>query len=188
MRTRVAATAVLIAGLTLGTTGCTFLAPQATQIKYNPSDGVSTTVGDIKVRNAFAITADGTDANLVMVVLNSGDTSQAVEFQYGYTGASAGKAKYELIVVPPKGIISFGNGEGAQQLVLHDIGAKPGALLPVFVQYGEETGATMMVPVLDASLPSYRDLLPSPTPTPTMTPTAVPTPEATTPVSEGDGG
>ncbi len=179
MRTRVAATAVLIAGLMLGTTGCTFFAPQATQIKYNPSDGVSTTVGDIEVRNAFAVTADGTDASLVMVVLNSGNTGQVVRFQYGYTGVAADEAKDRLIIVPPKGIISFGNGEGAEQLVLPDIGTAPGALLPVFVQYGDETGATMMVPVLDASLPGYGELLPSPTPTPTVTPTAVPTPEAT---------
>src|SRR5471032_3338754 len=82
VRRRIAVAAVLAVGLALGTAGCTFFAPQATLIKYNPSDGVSLDLGKLQVRNAFVISPKGTDANLIGVFINSGSSPISVELEY----------------------------------------------------------------------------------------------------------
>jgi hypothetical protein len=70
-------------------------------------------------------------------------------------------------------------GTDGPTVVLDDVNATPGSLFPVFMQYGNETGTELLVPVLDGSLPTYSTLVPTPTPTPAATPTAEPTPVAT---------
>jgi hypothetical protein len=58
--------------------------------------------------------------------------------------------------------------------VLEGLDVVPGSLLPVYVQYGDEAGHLLNVPVLDATLPEYAALAPSPTPTPEPEPVAPP--------------
>jgi hypothetical protein len=187
VRSRVAVSAILAAGVLLGSSGCAFFSPVATQLHYDPSDGTSTTVGDIKVRNAIAITEDGETVNLVMAVINSGDETAIVRFQYGFEGTEPTDTDLGIVVPLEAGeTISFGNGGESTDAILEDAGVELGGLMPVFVQYGEETGKTMLVPVLDGSLPGYEDLVPTtvptasatPEPTGTETPTATPTPTA----------
>jgi hypothetical protein len=174
VRSRVAASVVLAAGVLLGSTGCAFFSPQATQIPYDPSDGVSTTVGDIKVRNAMAITEDGSDVNLVMVVVNSGTKAQSVRIEYNFDDDSEGTAGVDKIDIAPGETISYGNGDDSPSLVLDGADVSLGSLMPIFVQYGDETGKQMLVPVLDNSLPGYGELEPTITPLATPTPAAAP--------------
>jgi hypothetical protein len=177
VRSRVTASVLLAAGVLLASTGCAFFSPVATQLPYDPSDGVSTTVGDIKVRNAIAFTEDGGDVNLVMVLVNSGTKAANVKFEYGFSEDSEGPSGVAREDIGPGESISFGNGDDAPNLILDGADAELGGLLPVFVQYGDETGKEMLVPVLDGTLPGYEDLVP--TETPTATPTATATPAAT---------
>ena len=58
MKSRLVASAALSALVLLGATGCTFITPQATEIQYNPADGVSADFGPLKVRDALVITDD----------------------------------------------------------------------------------------------------------------------------------
>ena len=44
--------------------------------------------------------------------------------------------------------------------MMPNINAMPGAMFPVFVQYGNATGKQLLVPVLDGSLAEYQHLLP----------------------------
>jgi len=187
VRSRIAVSAVIAAGVLLGSTGCAFISTVATQIPYDASDGTSTTVGDIKVRNAMAITSDGETVNLVMYVLNSGEKSATVKLQYDYDGDNARSS--ETIEVPAGQSISFGNGGDSPELVLDEANVALGSLMPIFVQYGDVEGKTIMVPVLDGSLPGYGDLVPTNVPTsepritatpdPTSSPTSTSTPEPT---------
>jgi len=161
VRSRVAVSAILAAGVLLGSSGCAFFSPVATQLHYDPSDGTSANVGDIKVRNALAITEDGETVNLVMAVINSGTTTAVVRFQYGFEGAEPTDSDLDVIVPIEAGeTISFGNGDESTDAILTDAGVELGGLMPVFVQYGDKTGKTMLVPVLDGSLPGYEDLVP----------------------------
>ncbi|HEY2643025.1 MAG TPA: hypothetical protein VGI56_04650 [Galbitalea sp.] len=174
MRRRIAATAILAAGLMLGTTGCTFFAPQATLIPYDASDGVSLNVGQLQVRNALAISPHGKDASLIGVFINNSDHEITVNVQY--TARAAASPSRETVSFPLAAgkVLSLGN-PGVPPEVLRNAGIKPGALLTVFVQYGEVSGKNVQVPVLTGSEASYVGLAPSPTPTPTGFATPIPT-------------
>lgn len=183
MRARTAASVVLAAGLLLGSTGCSLISNVATQIQYDPANGVSAHVGAVKVLNMVAITDDGEIANLIMVIVNNGSDEAVVNFQY--EGAD-GKVTMTA-TVPGNSTVSYGN-TGEQQFLLEGIDRQPGSLLPVYVQYGKHTGEMALVPVLDTSYSEFTGLEPTPAPTPTPevqptqsseTPEATPTPEPT---------
>lgn len=171
MIARGAASLILAGALALGMTGCGFVVPQATLIHYAPSDGAQTNVGDIKVRNAIAISEDGKDASLVMTVINSGSSAITVDFQY--TDAT-GTSITESVPVPARGSVSLGNA-GEKQLVLSGIDVVLGSTIPVYVQYGKVGGAEILVPVLSPeNSAEYDGLKPTPLPTPVETKTAAP--------------
>ncbi len=179
MRARIAATVFLAAGILLGTTGCNLVAPQATQLEYDPSDGVGGDVGEIAVRNALLITNDGTSANLLVTLVNEGDESHRVSVQWE---ASEGRVTEE-ITVPARGNITVG-ADGGPSVTLREVEADPGSLFPVFFQYGDETGTDLQVPVLEGNLEVYSTLTPTPapptsTPLPAQAPAETATPEPT---------
>jgi hypothetical protein len=183
VRRRIAATAVLAVGVALATAGCTFLAPTATAIQYDPSDGVSLNLGVVQVRNAFVIAPKGTDANLIGVVINTSKTDIIVDFQY--TAHVDGKATVtdEPVALSPGQVKSFGN-PGVPQVVFRNADVPAGALLKVFVVYASKAGVTvsgknLLLPVLDGSQSYYSGLAPSPTPTAIPTDTGIPTPTPT---------
>jgi hypothetical protein len=178
VRRRIAVAAVLAVGLVLGTTGCTFFAPQATLIKYDPSDGVGLNLGKLQVRNAFVISPKGTDANLIGVFINSGSSDIEVELQYTtHTGGAAKSVTVDQELNAGQ-VISFGN-PGVKQIVFRGADVKAGSLLKIFVQYGSVSGQNLELPVLDGSQAAYQHLGPSPLPKPTHTSTATPTPTPT---------
>jgi hypothetical protein len=183
VRARIAASVVLAATLLLSTTACAFLATQSTLKKYDPSDGVGTTIGQVKVRNALLLTKDGSEGSLLINLINDGTKTVSVLIQYDGTAADGTSGKVDTRVQLDAGEVRTFGSSDTRQLILSGIDAKPGALFPVYVQYGTLTGQELMVPVLDGSLSEYSTLLPSPAPsaTPPIAPTVipVPTPSAT---------
>ena len=175
MRRRIAVAAVLAVGLALGTAGCTFFAPQATAIKYNPSDGVSLDIGALQVRNAFVISPKGTDANLIGVFINSGSSPITVELEYTATVKGESTVEDTKFVLHPGDPVSFGNPD-VKQIVFRGADTKAGALLKVFIQYGSVSGRNVLLPVLDGTQSEYTHLAPKPLPKPTSTATPTPTP------------
>jgi len=178
VRRRIAAAAVLAVGLALGTAGCTFFAPQATLIKYNPSDGVSLDLGNLQVRNAFVISPKGTDANLIGAFINSGSSPITVGVQYSGKVKGVSVLETAKFVVKPGDPVSLGN-PGVKQVVFRGADATPGSLLKVFIQYGNVSGRNLLLPVLDGTQNYYSDLTPKPLPKPTPTATITPTPTPT---------
>jgi hypothetical protein len=168
VRRRATLAAALAGALMLATTGCTFVAEIATLEEYDPSDGVGTTVGDVRVMNMLAITEDGSRASLVFAATNSSDDNVRLNVSLTEGGAA------QQVQLPANEFTSVGTG--GEQLVLEGIDVTPGQLLPVYVQYGDEAGSLLNVPVLDPALPEYAALVPSPTPTPEPTPEPTPVP------------
>ncbi|NEM92334.1 DNA modification methylase [Galbitalea soli] len=177
MKARIAASALLVVGVSLLTAGCTFITPQATLNPYDASDGFSATVGDIEIRNAFAISPDSVDASLNGVFINTGDSPEVVNVQYTDNDSVPGTPVTKTISIPAGGTVSLGD-PGVPQLVLTGAHVEAGALLKLFVQYGDQSGKKIEVPVLDGTEPYYSHLTPTPTPTPVPT-TAAPTPKPT---------
>lgn len=161
VRTRLAASAILVALVIGGTAGCTFITPQATTDKYDPSDGIGTSLGDIQVNNALLVTDDGENASLIVSLHNESAYGEQVTIQY----ENADKTKVnDSIFVNSDSVVSLG-ASGPSSVVLTGIDAQPGSLFPVFFQYGDVTGKQMMLPVLTATGP-YEGLAPGSTSAP----------------------
>ncbi len=161
MRARIAASIVLAVGILLGTSACNLLAPQATTNHYDASDGVSGDVGDVAIRNAILLSNDGSTANLLVTVVNQGDSAHSLNVQYD---AGGGKVT-QKVIINPNSSVTVGT-DGAPTVTLENIDTPPGALFPVFLQYGSETGIELLVPVLDGTLKEYSTLMPSEKPKP----------------------
>ncbi|TFC39718.1 MULTISPECIES: hypothetical protein [Cryobacterium] len=158
MKARIIVSVVVATGILLGTSGCNLLAPQSTTAKYDASDGVSGNVGDLAIRNAMLLSDDGNIANLVVTVVNSGDSAHNLNVQY-----DDGTEKFtQEVNVDANSSVTFGTPDAPTVTVAADVA--PGSLFPVFFQYGNETGVEVLVPVLDGSLEEYSTLLPTSAP------------------------
>lgn len=154
MRSR--ALVILLAGLvTVGLSGCTFGAVQATRLAYDPSDGVSTKVGDIYIQNALLISETGDLGNLVVSVIN--DTNAAVSLTVTWPTES-GSLESEVLRIGEDEVRTFGTE--SNPLILENIDAPPGSLFPVYFQYEDFPGSEISAPVLTGALDSYSDLVP----------------------------
>jgi len=153
VKARLAASAVLAVGLVLGASGCSMLTYQATTEHYDPSDGVSADVGALDLRNILVVSEDGEDGNLVLTVVNTGEDDVELGVQVGEGGSEP-----LIIEVEAGATVSLGGDE--EPLLLEGIDTQPGALLPLYFQYGTAEGIEKLVPVLDGRLPEYSDLAP----------------------------
>ena len=142
----------------MGTTGCTFIAQQATLIQYDPSDGVGTEIGNVAVRNAVAlINEDGHAISLMVTLVNTGSKIANVNLQY----KSGGEKTTTTKSVRAGDVATYGTSPDDTQIIILNPGVKAGGLLPVYVQYGDNEGKELLVPVLNAdNHPEYEDLLP----------------------------
>ena len=171
MRVRTGVSIAAAALLATGLAGCSLFATHQTLHPYDPSDGISVTVGDVRLLNVLVFTEDGEDGNFTAAAVNTGDQDVDLTLQY----VSDGEKVNIDIEVPVGETVQIGSGENGQ-VFLPAIDAPPGTLLPIYFQYGSTPGKQVDIPVLDGSFPLYEDLLPTPTPTPTVTPTPTETP------------
>jgi hypothetical protein len=143
----------------LGTTGCTFFAVQATNIVYQPSDGTAADVGDVKLLNMIALTADGQDVALVFSAVNTSNEALSITLQ---ADNAAGETIRNSVNIAANSTTTVGD-LGTSRIILRDVDVTLGGLYPVYAQYGDNEGVQLMVPVLDGStLSQYADLLPAP--------------------------
>ncbi|MEV4737951.1 MULTISPECIES: DNA modification methylase [unclassified Microbacterium] len=177
MKSRLVASAALSALVLLGATGCTFITPQSTKIEYAASDGVNVSDADgpIDVRNAFIVAnEDGSVGNFIGAVVNP--TTEKATLTITLVGIDP-----FTVTVPAGKTISFGADEEPLRIVGLD--SMPGSTVEVHFQSGDGAGTKTEIPVLDGTLPYYKDLVPSttgsttPKPTPMPTDTAAPAPE-----------
>ena len=170
MKLRPGASLVAAVALVGALTGCSLFAVHQTLHPYDASDGVSVTVGDVRLLNVLVFTEDGEDGNLTAAAVNSGDEDVDLVLQYESDGE---KVDVE-VEVPARSTVRLGMGDDGQ-LFLPGIETPAGALLKVYVQYGSTPGKQIEVPVLDTRLEEYDGLLPTPMPTPTESATPEPT-------------
>ncbi|WP_317230338.1 hypothetical protein [Clavibacter sp. MX14-G9D] len=159
MRARTASSIVLAALIAVGTSSCTFITPQATQISYFPSDGFDATVGDIEVRNAILLTEGDSPsgASLVVTLVNNSGDSQRVAFQHELTEGSAERETRTVTAAP--GLTAYG-AEDSQRIVFDSVEPTPGSLTKIYIQYGDAEGVEMDVPVLNGDQETYTSLVP----------------------------
>ncbi|WIB63251.1 MULTISPECIES: hypothetical protein [unclassified Curtobacterium] len=177
MRARVLVSIAVAASIAVGTAGCEFLTEAGTTKGYNASDGVSTSVGAVDVRNALLLTKNGKRARLVASLVNNADSKRTVTIEpKDHAGQSV------TVVIPGNSSVDLGStSPTAQEVVFPKLDSKAGSLARVYFTYSGASGKSISVPVLNGAMEEYRTLLP--TPQQSQTPTLTPTPTSTaTPV------
>lgn len=171
MSLRALTTIALASALLAGTAGCGLLVPTATMKEYSAGDGLNIAVGDLKFRNVVIITDASGDASLIGTIVNPTTTVQFVTAEF------RGDTAFDVTLVANEGLTKVGLADG-YPIIVRGLGLSAGQYLDVYFQYGDQDGAVLSVPVLDASNPLYSTYSPSlftPEPTPVPTPSETPT-------------
>lgn len=123
------------------------MTPIATLAQYDPTDGVSGTVGDVELRNVVAlISEDGSAISLVVTMVNTGNRQAQMNVQY----VSSGNTTTIVKQIAGGSVAQFGNTVDEEQILVLSPEAVSGGLLPVYFQYGGHEGQELLVPVLFA--------------------------------------
>ena len=156
MITRRLLTATLAAAvgamIAFGLAGCDFFVPQTTETTVETSDGVSGHTGKVFVGNAVLISGDAGQLSNLVVTLSNLDF---VDHDVSIKGA-AGVPR--SVTVPAGGDVQVGTPGNATFLFV-TVHSPPGSLYPLTFAAGDAP-LHLEVPVLDTSLPPYKDLGP----------------------------
>lgn len=155
LKIRIASSVAIAAALALGATGCTLIAPQATLIRYAPSDGVDVNVGSVDVRNIMLIADEsGENFNVVFGAANRSGDEQ--DLTITFTGTESQSASAEFTI--PTGNTLFGDPEGDETPVLVTLeNLRVGSTVDAYFQLPGEPEVPYNIPVLDGTLKEYRD-------------------------------
>lgn len=155
MKLRTVSAIVLAAGLTVGATGCSLIAPVATSTPYAPSDGVNVSIGGADIRNIMLIEDEsGENFNVVFSSVNTGADDLPLTINFERSGS--GFASADFTIEP--GSTLFGNPEGDTPPTLVSLGdVSPGETVTAFFQVPGADEVEYDIPVLDGTLEEYRD-------------------------------
>jgi hypothetical protein len=157
-------------GVGLLTAGCGYITPQQTSEQYQASDGIVTDLGPLQLRNML-IVSSGKDepGRLIGAVYNS--SSQDVKLTVN--GAEGSQTEVDV-----KANSYTLLNESSDEAILSTTGDVPGSLVDIKItEDGTNTSNTVKVPVLDATLPEYKEYLPAGS-TPSPSTSASPSPTA----------
>ncbi|MFF1255125.1 hypothetical protein ACFVYC_21860 [Pseudarthrobacter sp. NPDC058329] len=166
-------------GVGLLTAGCGYITPQQTNEQYAASDGIVTDLGPLQLRNILIVSA-GKDqpGRVIGAVFNS--SSQDVTLRLN--GAEGSQTE-----VPVKANSSTLLNDTTDEAVLSTTGGIPGSLVDIKIsEDGTNVSNTVKVPVLDTTLPEYKEYLPAGS-TPPPTSSATPSPSASESAAGGAG-
>jgi hypothetical protein len=152
VRRALLASSIAIAAV-LGTSGCNFTSPVSSLDYYAPSDGAQADIGNLKARNLISLQDERGNSGVVGAFANSG--SKELTFAIKYTSAD-GTPGYREYTVGAYQVINFGY-QNTEPLDL-SLGGMPGDIRTVLV-YTDTDEASINVPVMDATLLEYADLV-----------------------------
>jgi len=152
VRRALLASTIAIAAV-LGTSGCNFTSHVASLDYYAPSDGAQADIGKLKARNLISLQDKDGNSGFIGAFANSGD--QAVTFVIKYKTAE-GNDDFRQFTVEAYQVLNFGY-QKTKPLDLN-LGGLPGDSKNVLV-YTDTDQASINVPVLDATLVTYKDLV-----------------------------
>jgi ABC-type Fe3+-hydroxamate transport system substrate-binding protein len=166
-RGKLALTAAAL-GIGLLTSGCGYINSQQTSEQYQASDGIVTDLGPLTLSNFLIVsTGEAPPGRVIGAVYNS--SSQDVKLTVN--GAEGSETE-----VPVKANSYVLLNNDTDEAVLSTTGGIPGSLVDIKItESGTNVSNTVKVPVLDATLPEYKEYLPAgstPSPSPTPSPTA----------------
>jgi len=137
----------------LGTSGCNFTSHVASLDYYAPSDGAQADIGKLKARNLISLQDKAGNSGFIGAFANSGDKEITFVIQYTKVDGTTDFREYN---VAPYAVLNFGY-QNTKPLDLH-LGGLPGDSKNILV-YTDTDQASINVPVLDATLTTYADLV-----------------------------
>ena len=152
VRRALLASSIAIAAV-LGTAGCNLISPVASLEHYAPSDGAQGDIGKLKARNLISLQDEMGNSGVVGAFANSGN--EPITFAIKYTTAD-GTPGYREYTVEPYKVLNFGY-QNTAPLDLN-LGGLPGDSKSILV-YTDSAEARINVPVMDATLAEYSDLV-----------------------------
>lgn len=156
MNTRKIAAVVIAASVAFATAGCTMLSPVATQLEYQPGNGLDVNFTTVAARNLVYLVGSNDQGALIGSLVNRGFDATTAKL------SSAGGTSVDVSIAG-KGKTDFGyNGSVALPL---GIVAKAGSLTEITIMVNGES-KTVKVPVLDGTFSEYAGLVAEPTATP----------------------
>ncbi|MGM1028290.1 MAG: hypothetical protein ACQEWM_00290 [Actinomycetota bacterium] len=150
MQPRTVAAAAAAVVVAFAATGCNILTPQATQIQYDPSDGVSGQSGTVEFHNAMLIGEPEGDAlSLVVTFTNSGEET--------FVEVRTSDETQQIRI--PQGVTPYGFADG-EQLVFDAGDVTFGSLQNVSVQADGAEPSGVQVPLISTEFVGYETLGP----------------------------
>ncbi|WP_285314412.1 hypothetical protein [Pseudarthrobacter sp. fls2-241-R2A-168] len=180
---KLALTAAAI-GVGLLTAGCGYITPQQTNHQYSASDGIRADLGPLQLRNILIVSSGEDEPGRVIgAVYNSSSKDVTLKLN----GAEGSQTE-----VPVKANSYTLLNENSDEAILSTSGGAPGSLVDIKVtEDGTNVSNTVKVPVLDATLPEYKEYLPAgstPSPSTSATPSSTASGSATPSPSAGGTG
>jgi len=144
----VGALGVLVA---LSLSGCALTAQITTGLPYSASDGTGATVDGVVAQNMLLVTA------------GAGDKAALVGSFYNETGAPVTvvltvEQTKATFIIPSKSTVNVGVGTGDTKLITTTTVA-PGLTSDITINVDRAASSTKPVPVMDGTLPSYKEVL-----------------------------
>jgi hypothetical protein len=137
----------ILLGLTL--CGCSFTNPIATQMSDSLTDGAHASSGNVRLLNMLIVGDSAQKPGRVLgTIIN--DTDQDLMLDINVAG------QLSSILVLGENSVRLERGE---PLLFERAGADPGSMVPMTVTYADGS-LTVLVPVLDDSLPYYAPYMP----------------------------
>ena len=182
-RAKLALTGAAI-GVGLLTAGCGYITPQQTNHQYSASDGIRADLGPLQLRNILIVSSGEDEPGRVIgAVYNSSSKDVTLKLN----GAEGSQTE-----VPVKANSYTLLNENSDEAILSTSGGAPGSLVDIKVtEDGTNVSNTVKVPVLDATLPEYKEYLPAgstPSPSTSATPSSTASGSATPSPSAGGAG
>ncbi len=153
----------------LSVTGCGFVNAQQTTHQYSASDGIKADLGQLQLRNMLIVASGEKESGRVIGAVFNQSTSDAT-----LTISGANGAQTEIPVKAQSETYLNGQSDAA---ILSSAGAAPGGLASVTIRSGSDS-AQINVPVVDGTLPEYRQYIPTSSATPTPSGSAMPSESA----------
>lgn len=153
MKNRIAASLALAAALTLGMSGCSLIAHNATAVEYAPSDGVQVSSEGVALRNIMLV-ADETGDNFNVVFTSVNNTGAPAQVTMNMKSESADST---VDVVIPAGTTQFGNPESGDDVIMTTLGGlQAGQTVKTYFTINGVSDLTEYVPLLDGTLKEYQ--------------------------------
>lgn len=137
--------ALALAAAVSALSACGYFSQTTTELDYNPSDGVSASVGSVGARNLLVVGAEGGEGLVSGALVNTGTADATV------TISAPGSPQPVQISVAPGQLVSLGSGPDQRSVVVGNLKQPAGSLLKLTLSSPQGGDVNVTVPVVAAT-------------------------------------